>query len=532
MEEKELLEKANVLVISDIEDDYEGLIKYGFQNVDYFKSIVRAEHYFESHENELEKYHIVFMGHQWITEDFDHFEQKLRDLAYQKKSLFIPISRYEYEEHREYNAYLPSFGRLEETSYSELIQGIVYFALEKNILETAIVTSNVYPKIQDYINPNKLPFPKKKEDIKILFLESSSVVSEATPKIFQNLGLNVEIRRDNNYGIERNVRESLGEYDIVMATRLFSSKLAFLDQESTEQCKDTGRKLTLLLTYDNQAIYHCNEEGKNDSFGDKILLNYVFGGELASNLKNGTKKYCAIRSEDARVYGVETTSDYLNSLLTCMKCSLEEAVHIYNEALKELGEPTLENLDFKTEEEYNQEYIAFENEHDQEKERRKKEREEALKPIRAFDNLERKVRNYLLYKEKHLVPSYLKDLRITASDSGVLVEILVNNQVFGALCFSYNRRDDNLRVFDIRTQNNKGTKLSNFETVGVYTKYNEDREGIPKRLNESQEKTFMAICKRVDFVLTPINEEAKSKYLEAKDFNHLVRKLRKKKRYY
>lgn len=529
MEEKELLEKANMLVISDIEDDYEGLIKYGFKNVDYFKSMVRAEHYFSTYESELEKYHIVFMGHQWIKEDVDSFEQKLRDLAWKNKSLFIPISRYKYEGYREYNAYLPSFGRLEETSYSKLIQGIVYFALDKNILETATVTSEIYPKIQDYKNPKKLPFPKKKEDIKILFLESSSVVSEATPKMFQSLGLNVEIKEDNNHGIQRNARESLGDYDIILATSQFSSKLVYLDQESTEQCKDTGRKLTLLLTYDNKEMYHCNEEGKNDSFGDEVILNYAFGGELASNLKNGAKKYCTIRSEDAKNYGVETTSDYLNSLLTCMKCSLEEAVNIYNEALKELGEPTLENLDFKTEEEYSQEYIALENEHNQEKERRKKEREEALEPIRVFDTLERKVRNYLLYKEKHLVPSYLKDLRITARQSGVLVEILVNGQVFGALCFSNKKRDGNLRVFDIRTQNNKGTKLSDFETVGVYTKYFEDIEGIPKRLSESQEKTFRAICKRVDFVLTPINEEAKSKYLETQNSRQLVRKSRKKK---
>lgn len=51
---KKVLSSANVLLISDIPEEYEEIIKYGFKNVDYFKSIIRADKYFAEHREELE----------------------------------------------------------------------------------------------------------------------------------------------------------------------------------------------------------------------------------------------------------------------------------------------------------------------------------------------------------------------------------------------------------------------------------------------------------------------------------------------
>ena len=59
-----VLNTANILLVSDIQDDYDELVKYGFKNVDYFKSIIRADQYFSKHPEELEKYHIILKGNQ------------------------------------------------------------------------------------------------------------------------------------------------------------------------------------------------------------------------------------------------------------------------------------------------------------------------------------------------------------------------------------------------------------------------------------------------------------------------------------
>ena len=61
----ELTSEDDYKILSDsIQDDYDELIKYGFKNVDYFKSIVRADKYFAEHPLELQKYHIILKGNQ------------------------------------------------------------------------------------------------------------------------------------------------------------------------------------------------------------------------------------------------------------------------------------------------------------------------------------------------------------------------------------------------------------------------------------------------------------------------------------
>lgn len=502
MEEKELLEKANVLLISDVEEDYDGLIEYGFQNVDYFKSVIRAERYFEKEEENLKKYHLVLLGHQVMERNMlKPLESKIDKLEYLNKILVMRIKRWKYPECTEFAA---DFGlnRIKEYSYRALIYSIVSYAKQKNILETARITKQVFPKIEDYVNPNKLPLPKKKQEVKILFLESKSAIAEATPKMMKTLGLNITIKEDNKTEEEKTTY-NLGEYDIIIAQDSSFSKLKFLNIESTEQCKDTGRRLTLLLTYQNNSIAQFNEDGIYNSvgFGDKVTLYYNFGGELAKTLKSGIKEYQILRREDVKKYGIEETSNFFNSWFTTMQTSMEEAVHIYNETLKELNLPPLEDFDLKTAEEYDKEY---ENVERQEKERI----ENVLAPIQAFDTLQEKVEYYLRYEEQNLVPKNLEGLRVTETTKGALIEMLIQGEVYGALLLPHKRRISKLRIFEIKTRNSKGKLIEDFEKVGVYTKRYENVEGVPKWLNEIQEKTFNGICKRVNCILTPINEKA------------------------
>ena len=66
---EKLLKNANILLISDIEEEYEELVKVGFSHIDYFKSIIRADHYFKEHEEAVGKYDILIDGSETVVED-------------------------------------------------------------------------------------------------------------------------------------------------------------------------------------------------------------------------------------------------------------------------------------------------------------------------------------------------------------------------------------------------------------------------------------------------------------------------------
>ena len=57
IEKVRFLNNANVLLISERQEEYDELVKYGFKNIDYFKSLVIADKYFKLHPERLYKYH-------------------------------------------------------------------------------------------------------------------------------------------------------------------------------------------------------------------------------------------------------------------------------------------------------------------------------------------------------------------------------------------------------------------------------------------------------------------------------------------
>src|SRR5699024_756738 len=97
---EKVLNEANVLLISDIQDDYDELVKYGFKNVDYFKSIIRADSYFAEHPEELEKYHIILKGNQNVQhccfEGDDELDRTINRLRDKKHILKSSLHRYDF----------------------------------------------------------------------------------------------------------------------------------------------------------------------------------------------------------------------------------------------------------------------------------------------------------------------------------------------------------------------------------------------------------------------------------------------------
>lgn len=65
MENKqELLNKAKILLISDMKEDYKVLISFGFKNIDWIKSMVIADSYFMDNIEKLDDYFIIITGFQ------------------------------------------------------------------------------------------------------------------------------------------------------------------------------------------------------------------------------------------------------------------------------------------------------------------------------------------------------------------------------------------------------------------------------------------------------------------------------------
>ncbi len=504
MEEQELLKKAKVLLISSIQEDYDKLIAYGFQNVDYFKSHICAEHYFEKHEDRLEVYHILISGQKLFREySFNNIDNKIKDISKKEGRVSVTSLMNRQTQEFPYQAYIGTQFMMEKT-YEELLGDIVKYALFSRVVEQIKKDTVPFQPIMDFVKKEKLPFPKKKQDLKILFLETFQVESYSR-KLANDLGLRVFFEEDDNYAIMKNIKSHLGEYDIIIASKSFSSILPILNTESTEQCKETGRNLTLLMTYESHEIGWLDEDNKYDSdgFGNKINLCYSFGGEYETYLENGQKEYCIMRKENFSNYGLERATNFVKGKFLTIKSSLEVAVQIYNDALKTLNISGLKNLDLKTSEKYDKEYKNLENAENMKK-------GIALEQIKKmFSDLNFRVRAYLDYKEKGLAPKVLDGLRITETNIGILVEILINEIVYGSILLPKKQEQNNLKM---QTRTSKG-KLKD-QVVSFYTKSFENLDKIPPRLNEVQEKTFCGICKRVENVIVPLNEIAYSQYMK------------------
>lgn len=517
------INNANILLISDIQEDYDALIEYGFKNIDYFKSIVRADEYFAKHPEQLEKYHIILKGNQNVQRcclDGDvPLDRKIREQR-DKKNIFEPsLNSYKYRDHTEYVSYLcDNYNRrswdAHELSYSALFDRLIENILINNTLEKIDIKTQKFMEYVDYENPNKLPLPSKKSDLKILYLDSIRI-SQYAERIAQELGLNITFKEDDNCGLGRHIKTNLGNYDIIIASKLYSSNLLWMNCESTEQCKDTGRQLTLLATYDDHNIW-----GIDKDLGDKLELGYSYGGNLAPNAKIYDKEFRVLRQlidvEGKEEYWVKyDQSDY-----TDMKAILESSVSLYNDVLKQKNNIGLIDIDFKSVDDFENEYVLADEE-------KTKKREAELAPIRAFDNIRYSVLSYLNNVRKGFINEIPQGLRITEGEDGIEVENIYEGRTLCTIVFPKEYKKDNLRIFDIQTISKKGN-LSNPQTIGLYTSEYKNLENLPNRPDEKQSNALASIEKKVKVSLIPLNVKAWNRELELDEQKRLVLERKKK----
>ena len=511
---EKVLNTANVLLISENQEDYDELVKYGFKNVDYFKSLIRADQYFTKYPERLYKYHIVLKGYTCIHKfAYLKFEGTINNLDNNNHILATPIHRYNYSDRTEFVAYLSDKINwreytAEEPTYTAVLDKIVENTLINHITDKVKISA---PKYIDYINPNRLPLPNTKSKLKILYLDTLSV-NKYSNDIAESLGLNVTFKEDNNNSLKEYVKSHLGEYDIIIASNLYSRSLLDMNIESTEQCKDTGRDLVLLVSYKDNSILQYDEDNGifNDGIGSVINLCYKFAGNIAPDAKHRQKEFRVLRKSSEFIHEDEQYKVSYENDVTCIKSILSASINIYNDALLQNKKPTINDLDMKTAEEFDNEYKIV----DKQEEERK---EAALKPIRAFDNIIYTIYNYLYYRKNGLITQIPEGLKITEKNDKIKVEIIYQNKTLGAITFSKDYKQyqmkRNLRVFEIQTISKKGI-LSNPQTIGVYTRKYENIEGIPSRPDEKQANFLSSIEKKINCCVKPLNNKAWRKSCE------------------
>lgn len=493
-----ILRCANVLLISDIEDDYNELVKYGFKNIDYFRSIIRADKYFSKHPEELEKYHIVLQGNQNVQhcclEQSVDLEEKIRNLKYVKHILTTSLSRYFYPYDTKFVAYLSDnknnkFWDTNESTYKAIFDRIIEATFINHTLENVKLKLQKYSPYVDYINPNKLPLPSQKSDLKILYLDSC-MVSRFAKRISQELGLNITFEVDSNSALEKYVKSSLGNYDIIIASYLYSESILNMNRESTEQCKDTGRQLTMLITY-------CK------TYYDTLKLRYVFGGNEAPTLDINQKIFRTLRQLIDISTETNRSIEYLQDEYTEMKSIIEVSVNLFNEALRKKNKTTINDLNFKTADEFDKEYLLdYEAKQQVEKEKNARRLVE-LEPINDFDSFKFSILRYLDYKSKGLIKNNVNGLRIIEGKSGIRIENLYDNRISCSVAFSKEYNNDDISVFEIQTMTKKGT-LSYQQMVGLYTSEYENLRSTPNRPDEKQTSALKAIEKKVNSIIVPL----------------------------
>ena len=522
-----LLKEGNILLISDNEEDYHELVSYGFQNIDYFKSIIRADKYFSKHPKQLEKYHIIIKGHQiaprYSMDSDIKLEPTLYELKNQGKVIFTSLDRYDYP--TRYVGYFRDFQsirgwEIQEDSYAKALDRIIENALINHILEIVNLKGKTFHPIIDYINPNRLPLPRKKSELKILYLDSKNI-SMYKDVIASRLGLNITFKEDNNYGLERHALRNLGEYDIIIATSLYSERLLYMNTESTEQCKDTGRELTLFVTYKTDSISQFDEDMEidNQGFGDKIELQYSFGGTYASSQQAFSKEFRVLRGT-LESLNPGYWEKHTKSKETDTQSIIEAAVHIYNDQLLKCQQPSLSDLDLKSPEEYD---VAYEEVNQTEQGRKR----QALEPIKTFNNLMMETTRYLRYQEQGLVPDNTDGINITETTDEITIQNIFQGRILCSITFAKRYRQENLRVFKIQTMTKKGN-LGAPEMVGLYTRKYENVEGIPQRANEAQMNAIVATKKKIDITIPQLSQSALTS--SNSKINHPKRSLSKRKK--
>lgn len=475
MNKEQLLSKANILLISDNEDDLKELEEYGFKNIAYFKSIIIANNYFEEHPEELAKFHFVIKGRQLVQRvcfgGNTELDNRLHKLPHEVAELYI------YDD-EDYCYYLDN-NRLRSNDMCSVLNYYTKQVLKDKNIQNIIMNSELI-SIEEPILP-PIIYPKSKKDLKILMLLSGIVYTSDEKSINRSVGIDVHVEGDNNYGLGNFVIRNMGDYDIIIASKCYSRNLLDMNGEYTEQGKLSGKGLGVVAIYEDNSIFNQTSDG-NFTFnyiGTELIVNSAFGGLNATDTNTLEENY-KVESEN-RV-----------KLVTSI---IEKSIIKYHEALKKINGVGLVDVVPEEFNRYNAEYEKANAQYEQDK-------RDYAEQVEIYDNILREAKRYLSNKKKGRIKTPLVDLIIEEKANGISIENYVGKRKICSLTLSLNDENKN-RVFFIQTIKDNGQPTGDCE-VALYPI---EKNFNIARPNAKQLSALNGVWKKIERNLVPINAD-------------------------
>ncbi len=485
-QKEKLLNNANILLISDDEEEYNNIKNFGFKKIDWFKSGVVADNYFKKNKKKLDKYHILIEGsHPYL------------DIGYQFKNELGKnenIFRSWYYKCTVNNGFVEHFSedftdelthrswQVLSPDYNDILNGIVTASIMKDVLGKMDKKYLNAKPIEINNNPNKLPLPNKKEDIKILYLRNYYNASDYANNIAKKLELNVDFKKDDNNGIKNYIAKCMGDYDIIIADNIYSSQILNFKKEALEQCKEKGRDLALFLTYENNETYYSDENGNLvfGKLGNELKLKYILIDKLSKDNDIKENNFCVINGN--------------NPDKNIMKAIIESAVNFYNDELKKINNVGIKDINFKTFDEYDNEYNVVKANEDERI-------NSILKPIRDINDMLSIVHNYLTYKK--WLDEEDNNYKITLREDGLITieEITYGKPV--AILTLIDKYTDTFRdfIFSYEDENNS---IKDKKRYGFYTSKHDDELFAPEKPDECTLKRLNEFEEKINEILRPL----------------------------
>ena len=488
MEIEEVKKKSRILLINDNDIILESLKMQGYQNIDHFKSRILASRYYEKYPQRLSQYHAIILGSA-VTMGMDYLEKEIPYLEKKYGTVLLNLKKEkEYKAEFNYGKSKSSFaGNLDN-----LLDKLAEFLKSNHSLERNYIPLTFTPiPVKENLN---VIVPKFKRSLKILYLSEQKAMAYWNNIVQKLLGVKVTFLKVNREDIAHFVFNSLGDYDIIIGSKMPSLNLLDLGVECQEQLKKSGRCQTLLMTMDSNPIIELNEDGKilKGGFASIVDLKYTFSNE---NQKTSREEIKMPVLRKNLPYNMDESSEISDAL-----AAFSVAVNLYDENLRSLGHLGIMDNDLQNSLEYQ---IAYE----EVKLAYEEEKGEKLKPIKIFDNLTLLVSQYLSYQKRGLIKGTLEDLGIVEFNKEIIIESYYNKRPYIILTIPLGIPENNLRTFKIKIPSKKGMLTSPLER-GIYTPKYEKFKGIPERLSDIEAGYLLNLVKKVEMTLNPIINEA------------------------
>ena len=281
----EVIQKLNILLISENEADYTLLKQYGFKNINWFRSIRRAKEYFSAHLGDLERHHII-LG---MCDESDKLVAEKFQECMGMNSVFLMIIN-------GYNSIAAIKGDVSQVAHYGSKRA---FSIEEQLCVLAelllmkwsgdFIPPLEYKEIPDYSNLS--PLPLSEQGLRILVLDTpekeqyyKAIAAERNLKIttYSDIYPGSQSTSNNRYANFLNwvVRGNIGGYDIVIMPKSGAGeRINASPDEIREQCIKKGRQLVYISRYthksdSNEVIFNfeCSGIRMNAPVSDEITF--------------------------------------------------------------------------------------------------------------------------------------------------------------------------------------------------------------------------------------------------------------------